>query len=156
MKKLVKEINIKYTYDPTHSGAHYTIDGTHYMNGGDITEVCIKSALGFECKKDGNTPYNKGSDIEELNASVKSSKATVANMVLGDTMETSMDTFFATVHSTLFIYGIIIENDITMYFMDSVEFREFLTDWAKLNERGYMRLKATSGKMIKWFEERVA
>ena len=156
MKRLEKEINIKYTYDPAHKGAPYTIDGEHYMNGGDITEIGTKSALGFECKKDGNTPYDKGSDIEEISASVKSSKATVVNMILGDTMETSMDVFFANVHSTQFIYSILIENMVTMYFMNPAEFREFLTEWAKLNERGYMRLKATSGKMIKWLEERVA
>jgi len=38
--------------------------------------------------------------------------------------------------------------------MNPVTFREFLQNWAGLNERGFMRLKATSGKMLAWLEER--
>ena len=156
MKSIVTKNTVKFSFNPAHKGAPYTIDGIHYMNNGELMELVAKSVLGYNAKKDVNTPFDKGSDIEEINASVKSSRATVANVVLGETLETSIDVFFERVHSTTFIYATMIENDVVLYFMNADEFKEFLTSWCKLNERGYMRLKATSGKMIKWFEERVA
>ena len=154
MKKVTAKINVGFTFDPNHKGAPFTLDGVHWMNNGEFMEVVAKSVLGYECRKDANTPYDKGSDIEEINASVKSSRATVVNMKLADTFEESMDIFFERVHSTQFIYATAIEDEATLYFMDAPQFREFLQNWAGLNERGFMRLKATSGKMLKWLEER--
>jgi len=154
MTKQMFDINLTYTFDAGRSGAKYTLDGVHYMNSGEFAEVVTKSVLGFEAHKDANTSYDKGSDIEELNASVKSSKASLTSMVLADTFEESMNVYFENTHSSLFIYTVVMDETATLYMMNASEFRAFMTIWAKLNERGVIRFKATSGKMVAWLEER--
>lgn len=154
MERMTADITINYSFDANRSGAKYTLDGVHYMNSGEFAEVVTKSVLGFDAHKDANTAYDKGSDIEELNASVKSSKASLTSMVLADTFEESMNVYFATTHSSLFIYTVVMDGMATLYMMNAIEFKEFMTIWAKLNERGVIRFKATSGKMIAWLEER--
>ena len=155
MKKSVYNIPIEYTFDPTHKGANYTLDGAHYMNGGDFAEVITKAVLGYRATKDASTRYDLASDIEELNASVKSSRFTLVNMKLADTFEATIDRYFETVHSTRWIYTVIIDDTATLYEMNKEEFKEFLYTFTGLNERKLIRCKATSGKMIGWFEERV-
>lgn len=156
MTKTVTTITISYIYDSSRSGAHYSFDGgAHWSNNGDAVEVFQKSALGFAPTKDANTRYDLASDIEELNASVKSSRFTLTNMKLADTFEESLDRYFETVHSTLWLYGVVMENELTTYYMDATEFRTYLETWAGLNERGVIRAKATSTKMIQWLESRL-
>lgn len=152
MRKESYEININFKFDSAKKGAKYTLDGEKYMNGGEFAEVVTKSVLGYKAEKEPNTDYSKGSDIAELRASVKSSKFTLTNMVLADTFEKSLDVYFATTHSKVFIYTVIIENTATLYTMDAWEFRLFLETFSGLNERGVVRGKATSGKMIQWLE----
>ena len=156
MKKITAEIKINYSYDATHSGAHYTFDGVHYCNGGDFAEIITKSVLGFDACKDANTSYDKASDIQEINASVKSSRFTLVNMALADTFEETVNRYFETVHSNTWIYAIVIDNIANLYFMDAAEFKTFLYKFSAMNERKVIRGKATSGKMINWFEGQVA
>lgn len=155
MKKQIENIAIDYIFDTTHKGANYSI-GNKWMNGGEFAEVITKSVLGFEARKDGNTPYDKGSDIEELNASVKSSRFTLVNMVLADSFEATIDKYFQTVHSNLWIYTVVMEETATLYYMNADEFKEFLNKFCFFNERKNVRCRATSGKMIAWLEDRVA
>lgn len=155
MKKATYEINVAYTFDPAHKGANYTFDGEHWTNGGEFAEVITKSVLGFEAKKDANTRYDVASDIEEINASVKSSRFTLVNFSLADTFEESIERYFETVHSTQWIYTVVIEDMVTLYYMNRKEFSDFLFTFTALNERNVVRCKATSGKMLKWFEERI-
>lgn len=155
MKKATYEINVAYTFDPAHKGANYTFDGEHWTNGGEFAEVITKSVLGFEAKKDANTRYDVASDIEEINASVKSSRFTLVNFSLADTFEESIERYFETVHSTQWIYTVVIEDMVTLYYMNKREFSDFLFTFTALNERNVVRCKATSGKMLKWFEERI-
>ena len=155
MRKSIHDIPIKYTFDPDHKNAHYTLDGVHFMNGGDLAEVVTKAIYGYKPVKDASTRYDLASDIEELNASVKSSKFTLVNTKLADTFEATIDRYFETVHSTRWIYTVIIDDTATLYEMNKEEFKEFLYTFTGLNERKLIRCKATSGKMIGWFEERV-
>ena len=155
MKKATYEINVAYTFDPAHKGANYTFDGEHWTNGGEFAEVITKSVLGFKAKKDANTRYDVASDIEEINASVKSSRFTLVNFSLADTFEESIERYFETVHSTQWIYTVVIEDMVTLYYMNRKEFSDFLFAFTTLNERNVVRCKATSGKMLKWFEERI-
>ena len=155
MKKISTLTNIEYTFDPNRSGAKYTLDGIHYMNGGEFAEVATKVALGYAPHKDANTAYSEGSDIPELRASVKSSKATLVNMKLANGFEESIEVYFKNTHSTCFIYTVLLDDMTTLYIMDAAEFREFIRRFATLNERGFIRFKATSGKTIQWLEERV-
>ena len=156
MKKMVSKVNFLYTYDGNRKGAKYTIDGVHYMNGGDFAEIADKSVRGLDANKDANTPYDAGSDIPELNTSVKSSKFTLTSCVLGSSFDEVVNRYFETVHSTSWDYVVIIDDEVIIYTMNAVEFRSFLNEFASYaNDRKVVRGKATSGKMIAWFEERV-
>ena len=49
MTKTEYTINFKFAFDPTHKGAPYTLDGEHYMNGGEFATADV---LPFVCKLD--------------------------------------------------------------------------------------------------------
>jgi hypothetical protein len=141
-----------FIYDASRKGAKFSFDGAHWMNAGEFMECAIKWAFGYAAHKDANARFDVASDIPEMNASVKSSKASLTNMALAPTFEESVNVYFANVHSTCFIYGVIIDGQLTVYEMDAATFRSFIYHWASLNERGVIRFKATSGKMIQWLE----
>ena len=155
MKKAVYAINVSYTFDATRKGAKYTFDGTHYMNAGEWKEAIAKAALGYMAHKDANTAYHMGDDIPELNASVKSSKASLTNMVLADTFEESIRTYFANVHSNLFIWVEIVDEEVVLYMMTADEFETFIRKFSALNERGVIRFKASSAKLVNFLESLV-
>ena len=94
MKKFISTAIPAHRYDPDHKGAHYTFDGSHYLNNGEFAEAVLKSCMGYTCEKDANTAFDAGSDIEELHMSVKSSKATLTSEILGKDMESSLNTYF--------------------------------------------------------------
>ena len=146
MKKIEAEIRINYTFDNNRKGAKYTLNGLNWMNHGEFAEVVTKNILGFESVKDANTAFDKGSDIPEIKASVKSSKASLTSMKLADTFEGSMNEYFKRTHS------VIIDENATLYMMNEKEFRLFMMNFSSLNERKVIRFKATSGKMVKFLE----
>lgn len=155
MNKATYEINIKYTFDNNRKGAKYSIDGIHFFNSGELAEIMDKSVKGYKVAKDANTAYDKGSDIEETNTSVKSGKATLTSKVLGTNKIEVLNTYFKTVYSDNWDWVVIIDDTITIYNMNAKEFREFAEEWSAYDEsRKVVRFKATSGKMIKWLEER--
>lgn len=155
MKKEIYTGLKKYTFDNEHKGAHYTFDGVKYMNTGEWCEAQYKYVLGLEAAKDANTVFDAGSDIETLHRSVKSSKATLTSEVLGRDMNTSLACYFERVASTSWAWVVPMDETLTVYVMDANEFKEFTELWASYTNEGRIRYKATSGKMIKWFEERV-
>lgn len=161
MFKIEYKNDIPFTYDASHKGAPYSLDGgiTH-KNGGEFCESSAKHHRGLDYKVNPATTFDKGSDIESLNASVKSSGASLA-CLYGTSKEEILDEYFSRVHSTLWIYMVNIDNESMIeYHMDANEFRAFLNEWAGLakesgNNRYKVRIKKTSGKMIKWLEEKV-
>lgn len=157
MRKQIENIKIDYIFDTAHKGSNYSFDGgQHWCNGGEAAEIITKSVLGFKAEKDANTSYDVASDIEEISASVKSSRFTLVNMVLADTFEETIERYFETVHSNTWIYTVVIEDTATLYWMDAIEFKAFLYQFCFFNERKNVRCKATSGKMLKWLEERLS
>lgn len=158
MKKFEYTNNMPYTYDPTHKGAKYLI-GDAYKNAGEWFESIAKFHRGYDYMVNPATSYDEGSDIEEMNASVKSGGASLA-CVYGPDMETILDTYFANVHSTLWIYMVNVGEEITEYHMNADEFREFLENWAGLSRESgsnllKVRIKKTSGKMLHWLDKKV-
>lgn len=156
MRTTTYKLTLGYRYDPNHKGAPYTIDGEHWFNHGDLCEIALKHCLGFKAVKDGNGKWNKCSDIEETATSVKSSKATLASDLTGTDIDLMLDRYFAEVHSTNFSYVAIVDESLIEYNMNAEEFREFTKTWANINERKVIRYKSTSGKMLRWLDERVA
>lgn len=153
MKKITANIKIQYRFDSTRKRARYTLnDGKTWLNNGEFAEAVTKSVLGFKPTKNANTAYNKTSDIPDMEASIKSSRFTLVNAKLSESLENSIERYFETTCSKVWIYTVITNNTATLYFMSQTEFKEFLQGFTKLNERGFVRGRATSKKMIKWFE----
>jgi len=150
------KITFNYHFDPARSGAKYSLDGIHWLNGGEFMEAGLKYELGFGFAKDANTPFDKGSDIEQTNTSVKSSKATLTSAQIGTDFDSIKKAYFERVHSDNWSYVTMIEDSFVVYNMNKSEFSEFIDNWASYaKERNVIRFKNTSGKMINWLEKRV-
>lgn len=157
MKKTITAINFEYTYSPVeHKGAPYSLDGEHWFNHGDLCEIADKASRNLSLSKDANTPYDKGSDIEETNTSVKSSGATLVNKVLGYDYESTKAMYFNTCHSDNWDYVILTTEEIIVYNMNKEEFSKFMDVFASYQkDRKVIRFKKDSMKMVKWLEERL-
>ena len=157
MKKTIAPMPISYTYDAEHNRSHYKVEGhDSYMNGGEFAEVVCKAIRGFKAEKDANTPFDKGSDIEETKTSIKSHGCGLTDEKLADNKEEFLKVYFQRTHSTNVDYVIIIDEEVTIYNMNMNEFREFTSEFAKWDKHSTKVRIKTSGKMIKWLEERVA
>lgn len=149
-----------YVFDSERKGAKYCLDGKTFKNHGEWCESVAKFHRGLEYRVNPATSYDTGSDIEEMNASVKSSNASLAR-VYGNTKEQIIKEYFKNVHSTLWIFVNNMGEEITEYHMNAEEFKEFLDEWATtaVESKSHLtkvRIKKVSGKMIRWLEERVA
>ena len=151
--KYMKAMNLSYTYDATRKGAKYSINGgKSWLNGGEFAEAAAKAAHGLDAAKDSNTRFNEGSDVPEFHASVKSSKASLTNMKLADDFDGSVRAYFEQVASSEFWYVTIADELVTIYKMNATKFEKFLRKFSKLNERGVIRIAATSTKMLAWLD----
>jgi hypothetical protein len=74
-------------------------------------------------------------------------------LIQGDV--TAITKYFETVHSNIWIYTVTMEQEATLYYMNKEEFNEFLHTFCFFNERFNVRCRATSGKMIAWFENKL-
>lgn len=127
------------------------------MNFGDVAEVQTRYILtGIVAPKDGNTAFDKGSDIPELNCSVKSGKATLTSKKLGNSFEEVLENYFQQTASTLWAWYIQIDEHGVVYLMNSNEFAEFTRNFARWDDRRkVIRYKTSSCKMICWFESKM-
>lgn len=156
MKKSVAKIPFAFQFDPTHKGAPYTIDGEHYMNAGQFKQIARVATLFGRIEKPDHIRYDVDSDIPELHESVKSSKATLVNMRLGDDLESTLEFYFEHTASKVHSWVTMVDDMLVTYIMENSEFKEFtkVFGWYD-NDRKVVRYKAESGKMIKWLEERL-
>ena len=156
MKKAIYNINRPYIFDPAHKGAPYSLnDGETWTNGGELKEVLFKSCLGFNAVKDACGRYDMVDDVPKIGASVKSSKATLVNKILGYDFESVKNHYFATVHSTQWVWVSLHDEELTAYYMNAAEFESFLDAWASFDkDRKVIRFKAESLKMLQWLDER--
>lgn len=157
MKKFTYTINFNYEFHAERKGAKYTVEGLH-KNGGQFLEYAVKKHWGYseDCPA---TAYNEGSDIPEINASVKSSKFSLA-CIYNDDFDSILDEYFSKVSSTLWIYVVKIDEQIAEYRMSESEFKAFVKKFGRLTRESKSDKKkiqgmATSSKMIEWFEARV-
>ena len=159
MTKQTYQNPIVYRYEPTKQGAKYSIDGIRYCNLGNLLESIAKAHRGLEYLVNPTTKWNEGSDIESEKASVKSGKASLA-CIYGEDMTTILDTFFNGVASEKFIYMVMIDDQVSEYEMDKVEFRAFVEKFGRLvkesgSPKHKVQLLQTSHKTIEYLEERV-
>lgn len=152
MFKTIYPITIKYTYDPTHKGAPYTLDGERWMNAGELKEIERKAGAGLEATKDANGKWNECSDINETRTSLKSAGFTLATDCTGESLKEILDRYFAEVHSTNWEYLVLVDESLVAYEMNATEFRAFLEKFAKVNERKAARVKHESSALLHWLE----
>ena len=158
MKKMTFENNLPYIYTPERKNAKYSLDGGHkYMNHGEYCECLAKSVLGFEARKDANVAYDKGDDIPELRASVKS-----YNCGLTDTKhmpknpDDFLKVFWENDHSELFIWVYDYADMVDLWFMNRDEFKAFVEQfatWDKHCEK--FRIKTCNNKINAWLEAHI-
>jgi hypothetical protein len=157
MKKAEFVLNRGYIFDPEHKGAPYSMNnGESWMNNGELCEVMFKAVNNFAAVKDACGAYDVTDDVPELGASVKSSRCTLVNRVLGYDYDSVKRHYFATVHSTLWIWVTIKEDILTAYYMDAEEFETFMDKFAGFDkDRKVIRFKRESLKQLQWLDERV-
>lgn len=157
MERKVYDISkANYKFDASRRNNKYTFDGIKWVNAGEAIEILLKFVLGLLAKKDPNTGWNEGNDIEEYKASVKSPNFTLVNSVIGETFEEVKEEYFKHVASEIVIFGIIAGDELITYWMDMNEFDEYLKEfgtWEKT--RKVIRGKKLSNQMVTWLEKRV-
>ena len=152
-------ITIPYEFDPNRKGAKYKL-GEAFKNAGEFLESVAKHHRGLDYLVNPTTAWNEGSDIESEHASVKSGRASLA-CLYGDSFEEILNTYFAGVKSNKWLYMVQVDDTAIEYEMNATEFREFMEVWGRMgtesgSHKGKVRILATSVKMIKWLEDRVA
>ena len=140
MKKYEYTNTMPYIFESERKGSKFSMDGGNtYKNHGEWCESVAKFHRGLEYLVNPATSYDTGSDIEEINASVKSSNASLA-CLYGNTKEQIIEEYFKNVHSTLWIFVTDSDEQITEYHMNAEEFREFLNEWATTAVENISRL----------------
>lgn len=133
-------------------------------NMGNLVEAGSNEMFGYGFHYDRKAvPFDVGSDIEELNMSIKSGKASLACIYRQDKTEEAkqsiIEEYFSRVHSTCWGFGYILDNELNLYRMNAEEFREFLNVWGTIEKESgkdcyKVKIKQVSGIMVKWLEER--
>lgn len=168
MLKATYKVKSNYEFDPSHRGAPYVYArdkyATYYMNFGNLCECAANEFFFGEFSYDiFCVPFDKGSDIEldnDINISVKASGSALA-CLYGESVEAITAEYFARTHSNRWLYVAQVDGEFILYLMNIDEFKEFISTFGKLEresgtaDKMKVRFKKTSGKMLKWFDERV-
>ena len=154
MIKTVYPINFAYGFDGTRKGAKYTFDGVHYKNAGEFKEFALKRILGYaDWNVKDSHRFDVDSDITDLRCSIKSAESSLYNVELADNFNDSLEMYFARVHSVIWKYVTIIDNDLVVYTMDKNEFREFVSQFARWDGyKGKIKFRTDSKKLLFWLE----
>lgn len=154
MRKEIYSIDVPYTYDKTHKGAPYYVPALgKWYNLGEFAEVQLTYALTGKIRERDSVAYNAGSDIPELDLSIKCGRASLANHLAGETKEERLATFFRNAVSTAFAYCVMVDDEIIAYTMDKREFREFCEAWSHVEGKKLRLYK--SMQVHRWCEDRV-
>jgi hypothetical protein len=154
MKKMTFENTMTYQYIGDRKGAKYTLDGEHFMNHGEYAECLAKFVLGYKAEKDANTRFDKGEDIPELNASVKSWNCGLTDMKLADNKEEFLHKFWEMSNPNVtYIWVYDYAEQVDLWFMTSEEFKMFVDDCATWDEYAKkIRFKLCNNKINAWLE----
>ena len=155
MQKKVIKITLDYQYHSEKPGTKYTIDGERFYNRGQFVQILKVYELYGRIEKADKVPFDKGSDIPELNESVKSHKATLTSMNLGADFDTIFEEFFKRVASSQFSWLDIVDDELISYTMNTDEFKEFTRLFGEF-EKGRKVIRYRQKKaMIKWLEDSI-
>ena len=135
MEIITAKTPIAYIYNPEHKRACYTLNnGQNWMNHGEFCERMAKAILGYEPNKD-SVAFDKGYDIPELKASVKSYKCGLSDCKdMPKTKEAFLAEFWKRDIAELHIYVCDHGEYFTLYMMNTPEFKGFIEHFAKWEE----------------------
>ena len=159
MRKTTHINTMKYTYDGTRqSRAKWYIDHIEkWLNHGDYAEILCKHCLGYDPVKDVNTAYDKGHDIPELAASVKSWQCglTTKKDMPREKME-FLEVFMANDPSEQFIFVADVADEVNLYYLDRKEMRDFILSlWTWDSHCNNWRVTKSTTKIFTYLEARV-
>ena len=107
-----------------------TIERTYKNNGAHAQQV-VDYTLTGSIRPHDNVKWDEGSDIPELNMSVKSDRFTLASDLIGETLEAKVNDYFERTASTSWAYA---SNDGQIYIMNRNEFYAFLMLFCSLQK----------------------
>lgn len=159
MRKETYTNNLSYIFDANRKNAKYSIDnGNKWMNHGDYCECLAKSVLGYEPRKDGNTRSDRGHDIEEINASVKSWRCGVSDRndlkALGNREDFLYNFFRDELPNTTYIWVNDYEDMVDLYYMTSDEFKAFVdacASWENFSSK--IRFSKSINTIVNYLEK---
>lgn len=164
MIKVTYKNTMPYEVDYTRRSSKYRPFGQEsYKNKGETIESIVKFHRGIYSEVNPNTSYDKGSDIEEEMASVKSSEGSLGRSIGGrnNTGAQKIVCYFKTVHSKVFIWVEWNEETetVTEYQMNKREFGEFVRLFTRIcnnseHTEKAVRFRKTNRKMIEWLESK--
>lgn len=155
MKKMTFENNLPHLFNPDRKGSKYSLDGGEtYMNHGEYCECLCKSVLGFEARKDANTAFDKGDDLPEMKASIKSWNCGLTECKdMPKEPEAFMQEFWARDNSENFIWVYDYADMVDLWIMNRQEFAEFANQFATWdNYCTKFRIKTCNNKINAWLE----
>lgn len=141
-----------YTYDKARPRMKYLVEnGEKWINHGDLCEYMAKAILNCEVGKD-RTPFDKGYDIPELKASVKSHKCGLTEC---KGMPTEPAPFLEAYNTKsiaeLYIYVCDHGEDVSLYMMNHDEFNQFIKQFGRWDRwRNNFRITACNKTVEKW------
>jgi hypothetical protein len=132
-----------------------------YKNNGQHAEQLADYALTGQIRKADHVPFDKGSDIPELEASVKSARFTLASTLQGETFKEQLEDYFTRTASKLAVY-VSLELE-AAFLMDMEEFRTFIETFCKLQRsssksggKPVIRMGTETKKVKEWLLERAS
>lgn len=165
MTKLMYINEMPYIYDANHPQSHYLLNGsTKYKNRGETIESIAKYHRGIFTEINPATKWDSGSDIPSEHLEVKSSEGNLGRGIEGTTTSAKIKNYFKNVEKEK-RWAYIEWNEetqvVTEYHMNKAEFGEFVRLFTRTHNMSNhkelcIRLRPTSKKMIKWFEEKCA
>jgi hypothetical protein len=130
-----------------------------YKNNGQHAEQLADYALTGQVRKADRVAFDKGSDIPELEASVKSARFTLASTLKGETFKEQLEDYFTRTASKIAVY-VSLELEIA-FLMDMEEFRTFIETFCKLQRTSskngggqVIRMGTETKKVQEWLLER--
>lgn len=158
MRKETYVNTLEYIYDGTRKNAKYSVDnGETWKNHGEYCEILAKKVLGYEPKKDGCTAFDKGDDIPEIKASVKSQNCGLTECKdMPKTPAEFMAEFWKRDASEQFIWVYDYAESVDLWYMDRNEFARFVNQFATWD--GYCvkyRIKTCNNKINAWLEAQI-
>lgn len=158
MKTITANLPIAFIFDPiNHKRACYSLDGgENWMNHGEYCERMAKAILGYKPTKD-SVAFDKGHDLPELQASIKSYKCGLSDCKnMPENPKDFLKDFWKRETAKMFIYVCDHGDYMNLYLLNRSEFRMFVNrffKWEVTSSRHNFRMYTCDNKVERWLHE---